>query len=58
MAVFGAAVFDGAFVNAVVDRFMELGVSQLGSQLVAVERQPEEAGKARELVFSLRLGRL
>ena len=40
---------DGAFLGSIAERFVELGATDLDGRLVGVERQPDEAVKAREL---------
>jgi adenine-specific DNA-methyltransferase len=40
---------DGAFVDAIVERFQQLGVVQPGDRLLGVEREPAEADRARSL---------
>lgn len=43
---------DGAFVSALAARFGGLGISKPGMQLVAVEREPDEAWKCRRIAPS------
>jgi hypothetical protein len=43
---------DGAFITAASRRFMDLGVDDLAGRLFGVEREPDEAQKARALAPS------
>ena len=46
---------DGAFIGAIRERFVELGAAGLADRLVGVERDPDEASKARALAAGGRI---
>jgi adenine-specific DNA-methyltransferase len=46
---------DGAFLGAIRERFVELGAAGLADRLVGVERDPDEAMKARALASGGRI---
>lgn len=46
---------DGAFLGSIHERFAELGADSLLDRLVAIEREPEEADKARVLAAGARV---
>jgi len=49
---------DGAFISALAARFASLGRTTLGDHLIAVEREPQEALKARSLAPTADIRRL